>query len=306
MRILFTGATGVIGRRAVPLLSSAGHDVIGVARREEDQRWLTRIGARPLEIDLFDPGAVAGAIKDADCVVHMATAIPSIDAMTKRTAWAMNDRLRSEATGVLVDAAIEHGVERFIQQSVTFVYGDGGDRWIDEDAPVHTVWEVLDSALDAERHVARFTDSGGGGIVLRFSSIYGPGRTSADYIDAVAGRRMPLIGGGHNYVSHVHVDDAAGSIVAATVAPPGVYNVTDDVPVRKREELAVLADALGAKRPRSLPRLAVRPVIGPAIDFLAVSQRVSNDRFKDATDWRPTRASIIEGWPEVVASSPDS
>lgn len=303
MRVVFTGATGVIGRRAVPLLVSAGHDVIGIARRDDDHRWLAGIGARPIRLDLFDPVPVATAVEGADCVVHMATAIPSMERSTERDAWAMNDRLRSEATGLLVDAAVEHGVGHFIQQSITFVYADGGDRWIDEDAEVAAVWDVLDSALDAERAVGRFTDNGGGGIVLRYSSLYGPGRTSADYIAAVADRRMPLVGGGHNYVSHIHVDDAAAAIVAALEAPAGIYNVTDDVPVRKRRELEVLADALGAKRPRSIPRLAARAVIGSATEFLVASHRVSNSRFKEATGWQPTRPSIVEGWPEVVAAS---
>jgi hypothetical protein len=50
---------------------------------------------------------------------------------------------------------------------------------------------VLKSAIEAERHVSRFDERGGRGIVLRFSSIYGPGRVSAEYVEAATERKLP-------------------------------------------------------------------------------------------------------------------
>ena len=60
MQILVTGATGVLGRRVVPLLVAAGHDVTAVARGHADA--LRAAGAAPIELDLFARGAVARAV----------------------------------------------------------------------------------------------------------------------------------------------------------------------------------------------------------------------------------------------------
>lgn len=300
MNIFFTGATGVIGRETIPELTKAGHQVTAVARNADDHDRLLRQGARSVEVDLFDPAAVSAAVDGHEVVVHMATSIPPQDKMSKRASWTMNDRLRAVATSHLVDAALARDVEAFIQQSITFVYADGNDRWLYEDAPIDTVWDVLDSALVAEDHVARFTGGGGRGVVLRCSSLYGPGSASQEYVTAVAARKLPIVGSGGNYTSHLHTQDAGTAIVAALNAPTGVYNVTDDTPVTKREELEALANTLGVKPPRKLPRWLARTVVGPAANMLTVSQRVSNERFQRVTDWTPRFPSVIDGWRDAV------
>jgi len=64
------------------------------------------------------------------------------------------------------------GGGRFIQESFAPIYGDAGDRWIDEDAPVR-VARYNRAALDAEAAAARVSKDGGTGVVLRFSYFYG-------------------------------------------------------------------------------------------------------------------------------------
>ena len=303
MRILFTGATGVIGDEAVPLLVAAGHDVDAVARTDDQRRRLAALGANPVSVDLFDPRAVAASVSRVDAVVHMATAIPPQHEMTKRSSWHLNDRLRVEATRLLVDAALDARVERFVQQSVSLVYADGGDRWLEETAAVAPVWHVLDSALTAESEVSRLSATGRAGVVLRLSSLYGSGRTSAEHLDAIANRRLPRVGRGENFVSRVHVGDAASSIVAAIEAPAGIYNVSDGHPVRAKDELELLAELLGARAPRTVPRWLARRVVGPAANLLSISQRVSAARFRDVTGWSPVVESSTEGWGDVISAS---
>jgi nucleoside-diphosphate-sugar epimerase len=300
-RILFTGATGVLGRAGVPLLVGAGHDVTGVSRSETNAAWLERAGARPLSIDLFDPGSMANATVDIDTVVHFATAIPRQSAMPKRESWNTNDRLRDTSTGLLVDAAIAAGVRRFIQQSVTFAYADGEEEWLDEDSPLSPPWDVLDSALAAESHVTRFRQTGGVGVVLRLSRLYGPGPASSEYIESVANRKVPVVGRGRNYVSSIHVDDASAALLLALSAPGGTYNITDDEPVTSAEYVGVLAELLGAPRPRRIPGWLGKIVLGKVSGLLTTSQRVSNDRFAGATGWAPQFPSVREGWRHIIA-----
>lgn len=300
MKILFTGATGVIGRRALPALVAAGHDVTAVSRSDRDAAWLEGLGARPVPLDLFDRGAVKEAAGGMDAIVHFATAIPPLAAMGDRAAWGMNDRLRSEATAVLVDVALAQGVERFIQESVSFIYRDGGEAWIDENATIDPPREVLESAVDAERHVDRFTEAGNIGVSLRLGRLYGPGPVSGDYLEAVRNRKVPVVGRGRNYVSSLNIDDAGSAVGAALMAPAGIYNVADDRPLTSAELTDAVAELLGARRPRRVPEFLARMVAGPSTSLLTVSQRISNRKFRQATGWHPHYPSAVEGWYEIV------
>lgn len=300
MRILFTGATGVLGREAVPRLVAHGHDVRAVARAQEGRAWLEEIGARPVGIDLFDPAEVMPAVEGVDTLIHFATAIPSQAQMPKREAWAVNDRLRSEATRLLVDAALVAGVARFVQQSITFVYADGGGEWIDESSPVQPVSTILDSALDAEGHVERFRRGGGTGVTLRLSRLYGPGKVSGELIDGVRAQEVPVLGDGSNMVSSLHIEDAAKALTSALLVDDGTYNVSDEEPVTAAESMDTLARLLDAPVPRRVSNRRARIGPGRSTASLTVSQRVSNARFREASGWVPRLPSVREGWAEVV------
>lgn len=303
MKILFTGATGVLGRHAVPALTAAGHDVTGVCRSDAGRARLEEHGAVPISIDLFDRRAVRDTVAGHHAVIHFATSIPPLAKMRKKSAWQTNDRLRTEATSNLVTAAIDHGVETFIQESVTLVYADGGDRWLDEESRIDPPAPLVTSALEAEQLVADFNAAGGRGIALRLSRLYGPGKASAELVASVASRGAPIIGSGDNYVSSLHSEDAGTAVTAVLTAPAGVYNVTDDDPVTARAYVESLADTLDAPEPRRVPRLVAKIALGSMLPVLTVSQRVSNRRLKETTGWRPRYPSVVAGWESVVAGS---
>jgi nucleoside-diphosphate-sugar epimerase len=300
MTILFTGATGVLGTEALPLILESGNEVTVATRSGSEVEQHRALGIRSVAVDLFDRDAVIAAAKGMDTIIHFATAIPSQGAMTKRESWSMNDRLRSEATANLVDAAIAHGTERFIQQSVTFTYADGADSWLDEESPIDPVWEVLNSALTAEGHVDRFRKTGGAGVVLRLARLYGPGRASGEYIESVRARKMPILGSGSNWVSSLHSQDAGSALASALMAPDGTYNVTDDEPIPAREVVISLATVLGAPSPRTVPAALGRVFVGKAAGLLTISQRVSNEKFKKTTGWEPKYRSVTDGWARIA------
>jgi nucleoside-diphosphate-sugar epimerase len=175
MRILLAGATGVIGRQAVPVLAGAGHHVIGLANRP------ARLpGADVAVADALDPAAVAGAVRSAapDVIVHMLTAIPDpIDPRHLARDMALTNRLRTEGTANLVAAA--GGAARIIAQGVAYAYDPAGPPVKDEDAPLWheppTSFAPVVAALrDMERRVAS-----AGGLVLRLDHLYGPGSSFA-------------------------------------------------------------------------------------------------------------------------------
>src|SRR4051812_27911749 len=269
---VITGSTGVIGRRAVRELLAAGHRVTGVTRSARGRELLEGLGARAVEADVFDEPSLRRAFDGADAVVNLLTHIPSMDRMADRSAWEENDCLRTEASAMIARAGGAAGAQRLVQESIAFVYADGGDAWLDEDAPV-VGGGVTTTALTAERNARELF--GGDTVVLRFGLFTGPdsGFTVAA-LDAARGGDSSAVGPPGAHRPMIWLADAAAAVAAALRAPAGTYNVADADPPTNAEVDAALAAAVGleALRPRTPPE-------GP----LARSQRVSSQRLREAT-----------------------
>ena len=295
MKVFVAGATGVLGRRAVAELVGPGHQVTGLARSEEKADLLRLLGATPVQVDLFDPAAVKEAVAGHEVVVNLATHIPPISRAALPGAWNENARIRTEGARNLVDAALAAGAARYIQESIAFMYEDRGAEWLDEDTPVMTV-KLVEPNLAAEAQAARVTEAGAVGVVLRFGQFYAA--DSSHTTDQARMARLglaPTVGDPDAYTSWIHADDAATAVVAALTAPAGIYNVTDDEPVTRREHAEIVAAALGTRKARFAPSVVTRAG-GPSGSLLTRSQRVSNRRFKDATGWAPAYPTSREGW----------
>jgi UDP-glucose 4-epimerase len=287
--IVITGSTGVIGRRAVRELLAAGHRVTGVTRSAHGRERLENLGARAVEVDVFDESALRRAFDGADAVVNLLTHIPSIDRMADPSAWDENNRLRTEASAAITRAARAAGVQRLVQESIAFVYADGGEAWLDEDAPVPG-GGVTTTALTAERNARELFD--GDTVVLRNGLFMGPdsGFTLAA-LDAARDGASTALGPPGAYRPMLWLEDAAAAIQAALRAPAGTYNVADADPPTNAEIDAALAAAVGveALRPRA-------PQDGP----LARSQRVSTRRLREATGWAPRMRAGTEIWGRIA------
>lgn len=295
MRILVTGATGAIGSRLVPALIEAGHDVTAIGRTPESRRMLEAKGASAIHIDLFDPPNVRRAVAGHDAVINLATHMPrSAGRMFLPGAWRENDRIRREGSANLVDAALAVGTARFIQESFAPVYAPDEERWLDESRPLKPAGYNR-SLLDAERSAERFTSGGGTGIVLRFAAFYGPDDFGRLFVDTVKKGWSPIPGSPDAFFSSVAQDDAATAVVAALTAEAGTYNVTDDVPLRRREYANALAQLLEVPPVKFTPRWVAR--LGGSIgELLSRSQRISNAKLRRETGWRPRYRSAREGW----------
>ncbi|HEX2219958.1 MAG TPA: NAD(P)-dependent oxidoreductase [Gemmatimonadales bacterium] len=300
MRVFVAGATGVVGRRLVPLLVSEGHQVTAVGRSPEKRAALARAGATPVQVDLFDRWAVGRALEGHEAVINVTTHIPpSSGRMMLPGAWKENDRIRRDASANLAAAARAAGAGRFVQESFAPIYADGGEQWIDESWPVRPV-RYNRTVLDAERAAAEFTGSGGIGVVLRFAAFYGDDAFHVrDAIRMIRKGWAPLPGPATAFFSSIHHDDAAAAAAAALRASAGVYNVSDDEPLRRRDYVDSLAGALGVPPPK-LPPLWLTRLGGSLAELMSRSLRISNRKFRQETGWAPRFPSVRDGWPAVV------
>lgn len=303
MKVFVAGGTGVLGRASLRSLVDAGHKVYATARGDEQAKRVTTLGATPVSVDLFDLHAIRKAIAGSDALIRITTKIPDVMHMRTRKAWSENNRLRTEGARILVDAAIAEQVPVYIHESVTFVYQDGGDRWLGEHAAVDDGGAaILKAALAGEQEAARFSGAGGRGIVLRFGGFYGADAPSTRETMDMARRRMLFqFGQASNYFTSIYVADAGRAVAEALDVPAGIYNVADDNPVRFVEYLQALARASDAPKPRRLPGFLGSLAFGELWNYLRRSQRVSNAKLKQHSRWRPAISNAVDGW-EVVAS----
>src|SRR6185436_20130439 len=151
---------------------------------------------------------------------------------------------------------LETGVAAFIYPSVVFIYRDGGADWLDFTKSVDAV-PILQSTLDAEREVERFSKSGKRGIVLRMGGFYGPTSGNTQYALRMARYGIAMfIGRSKAYQPLIWVDDAALAVIdALSRAGSGTYDVVDDEPLNRKELASALANALGRRRLLRPPRM---------------------------------------------------
>src|SRR5262245_44929182 len=206
MRVFVVGASGAIGTRLVPHLLDRGHGVIGTATSPERAERVSALGAEAIVLDLLDPRAVRQAVLAAgpEAIVHEATALANLsDFKHFDRSFAQTNRLRTEGTDALLDAAREAGVRRFGAQSYASArYVREGGPAKTEDDPLDT--NVPDSAHEswkAMAHVDRVVTQAGG-IVLRYGVFYGEAEDAL--VETVRKRMWPIIGDGGGVSSFIH------------------------------------------------------------------------------------------------------
>jgi nucleoside-diphosphate-sugar epimerase len=312
VRVFLAGATGVIGSRLLGLLISEGHQVSGMTRSAERGEVLREQGAEPVLADALDEPSVTAAVMQArpDAVIHQLTSLPRrIDPRRIRRDFELNDRLRSEGTRILVDAARAAGARRIIAQSIAFAYAPGPP------GTVHGESDPLLAAQDAPAVFARSAGAvaelertvlGAGGIVLRYGYFYGPGSaisSSGSIAADVRRRRLPIVGGGAGVWSFIHVDDAARATVAALErGRPGAYNIVDDDPAPVAQWIPALAAALGAPTPMRVPAFIARVAAGSyGVATMTRGQGARNELAKRELGWRPVYPSWREGFRTALA-----
>ena len=143
-----------------------------------------------------------------------------------------------------------------------------------------------------------------GGVAFRYGGFYGAANDGL--VEPVRKRQFPIVGDGGGVSSFIHLDDAAAATVLALEHDgPAIYNIVDDEPAPVREWLPVLAQALGAKPPRRVPRWLARLLAGEAPVMIGTEARgASNAKAKRELGWTLRYPSWRQGFVEVYGSRP--
>lgn len=308
MKVFVAGATGAMGKRLVPALLAADHQVVAMTRSAGKAAALGRAGAEPVVADGLDRAAVLRAVTTTspEVIIHQMTGLTGMKSLKKFDAeFALTNRLRTEGTDNLLAAARQAGVRRIVAQS----YGNwnyertGTTLKTEEDrldpAPPANQRETLKAIEYVERAV---TEADGiEGLALRYGNFYGPGTGIAldgDIAAQVRKRMFPIVGDGAGVWSFSHMDDGAAAAVAAVErGAPGVYNICDDDPAPVAVWLPELARALGAKPPRRVPVWLGKLFVGEVgVSMLTQIRGAANGKAKRELGWKPRYQSWRDGF----------
>jgi uncharacterized protein (TIGR01777 family) len=260
VRVLVTGATGLIGTALCDALLDRGDEVVGLSR-DPANAGAARPGIdwHPWEPVLERPAAEAFA--GVDGVVNLVgeTIAQRWDEETKRRI--MESRRTATHNLVQTIATLPQRPQVLVSQSAVGYYGDRGERIVDEsvgpgssfDSVVVREWEK--AAREIESSDVRLAITRSGQILDPKGGLLGELLTPFKL-----GLGGPIAGGGQ-YLSWIHRDDGLGILLKALddEQVSGTLNTTAPHPVTNRE----FAKALG----RALGRPAVIPVPGLALDL---------------------------------------
>jgi 2-alkyl-3-oxoalkanoate reductase len=315
MKVFVAGATGAIGKQLVPQLVAAGHEVTSMTRSPEKAGALRALGAKAAVADGLDRTAVRKAVLRAEpeAVIHQMTSLSgTFNLKSFDETFALTNRLRTEGTDYLLEAAQAAGARRFLAQSQSNFYEPtGAPVKSEDDPPDPDPPAAVRRSEGALRHLEAATLGAAGieGLALRYANFYGPGTGFAPggvMIELVRKRRLPIIGDGDGVWSLIHMDDAAAATVAALErGAPGIYNVADDEPAPASVWLPELARVLGAKPPLRVPVWLGRLAAGEAAVWLFTRIRgASNAKAKRELGWELQYPSWRDGFRHDLAAQP--
>lgn len=306
MRVFVAGASGALGRRLVPQLINAGHEVIGTHHSPSSAELLRTLGAKAVPLDLLDAAAVRTAVLESEpeAIVHQATALANAKfSRSLDKTFVETNQLRTKGTDALLAAAREAGVRRFVAQSfASYRYVRAGGPIKTEDDPLDPTPAPNTQQSSAAMAYLDQAVTGFGGIALRYGGFYGD--PNDGWAELVRKRWFPIIGDGGGMISWIHLEDAvAATVLALDHEDPAIYNIVDDEPAPVREWLPVLAKAVGAKPPRRLPTWLARLLVGEAAVVMGTEvPGASNAKAKRELGWTLRYPSWRTGFSAVYSA----
>ena len=278
-RILFTGASGLLGRESVLALLRAGYDVRVFQRGDSGIAALLPDSIRPrfeqVRGDITNAQAVDLAMTGVNGVVHAAAKV------SVSGEWADYERINIEGTRTMLQAALNHSVGSFLYISSPSVahagaaiVGDGAGVA----SPEHARGNYARSKAAAELLAleANGTPLPGSGVLrvgaLRPHLMWGPGDTQLveRVLERSAAGRLPLLSGGTGLIDTLYIDNAADAVVRGYQRLDAFAGkalvVTNGQPRTIAELLGGFCEAVGVPAPRFSVPAKVAALAGKVIE----------------------------------------
>ncbi|WP_091929670.1 NAD-dependent epimerase/dehydratase family protein [Blastococcus sp. DSM 46786] len=317
MKVLVTGASGMLGRVTTQQLLARGDEVTVLQRRPAGLPCAEVLG------DVADPSVVARAAAGQDAVVHLAAKVDVTGT------WDEYERANVQGTRNVVAACAAEGVGRLVHVSSPSVSHAGSPLFgaaAGSADPARARGSYSRSKAVAEQ-VALDADSAGLAVlVLRPHLVWGPGdeQLVARIVARAGAGRLPLVGSGAALIDTTYVDNAVAALVAAVDACGPVHGealvVSNGEPRPVAEILRRLCSAAGVPPPRgrvpahaawlagavvegiwsATGRCSTPPLTRFLTEQLTTAHWFDQRRTRTALGWRP-EIGLEEGFARLAA-----
>ncbi|PIW32656.1 MAG: nucleoside-diphosphate sugar epimerase [Nitrosopumilales archaeon CG15_BIG_FIL_POST_REV_8_21_14_020_37_12] len=290
--VLVTGATGFIGSNLVEALIKNEHIATSLIRKGRQGNAKSKI----IVGDLTDK-KINFTDEQYDYVFHLAAHTP-LEKDKKIT-----QKLNFDGTKNLFNN-VKEKTKSILYVSGLGVYGQTGNKIVDESFPYNPDTEFVKTRLDAQKFLEQNCNELGINFsVVHLGDVYGADGWFYEFlVKRLLKNTFRLPKGGEYYKGFVHIDDVIGSMISIMEKSQtnNTFIVSDSLPTKFKDFVMHVADAIDAKQPGNVPVFLAKAVLGgDLIKLLTTSMKVSNAKISKIYDFKfPT---YREGIPAVVS-----
>ncbi len=298
MKVLILGGTGLLGSSLVPKLQARDHDVSVLSRNPDALSDLEEQGVKGILGDLLEPEAFISSLTPHDVVVSIAMPI-EFGKMSKK-----KFELVTERTTKFTQSGLDIGQK--LNCPIIFTLGTsfktGPGEVADETWPIAR-FGITKAGIEAERLMHKAQADGHPIIMMIPGQIYGPGGMFLEMYTRLKSGKFGIIGKGDNRIPRIHVEDCAEAYALAIEKMPlnESFILADDTPCTMREFTEFMASYVGMSKPRTIPKIMARLVMGKLLlETMDMDCVVSNRKMKQVLGVELKYPSYREGLPVVI------
>ena len=266
MKIAIIGC-GYVGTVIARFWSQSGHLVTATTTTPEKISELEQVAKSVVVIKGDDLDALQDVVKEQD-VVLLSVSIRAAN----RSVSAYRETYLETAKNLVAALKQAPSVKQLIYTGSYAVLGDKNGEWADEESPVAPANENGRIMYEVEQVLLAAQSETLGVCILRLAGIYGPGRELIKIFGRWAGTTRP--GNGEDYTNWIHLDDIVGALEFVRLKQlQGIYNLTNDMPLQRREFFERLFQLHG---------LSKISWDGSALSVRPYNARLSNQKIKAA------------------------